>query len=327
MSSGNLTMYIESHKIESEGYVYLLFNNRIPDYVKIGYTNRTPKERASELRGTGIPGVWVVSHYWNIPNPLYWEKRIHEALRDFRIEREFFHLSIDDAKSFIHQFLVSNRIVGEDGLTEKQREIQNERLRSLAKKIEAEKLKKELESVKRLWDGHRELQWKASKREAHDILMDEGFEFNKPPPVAPIEPAEEVFSFSALNLSGMIKIIFMAFVAWIILKALNIDSGYFILAVILFVFIVATPFVIPFLKVVDPVKLERYNLAKKKYEEEFSAFNKEQALYKQKFDELLRQIYPIRHGHFLKSKGECLPEDDNVLQTGDVLIEWISESE
>jgi hypothetical protein len=40
------------------GYIYVLTNPNMPGLVKIGYTQRLPRERANELsRATGVPSI------------------------------------------------------------------------------------------------------------------------------------------------------------------------------------------------------------------------------------------------------------------------------
>ena len=46
------------------GFVYVLSNPRIPGLLKIGYTERSVKDRAAEVSsGTGIPEPFVVGHF------------------------------------------------------------------------------------------------------------------------------------------------------------------------------------------------------------------------------------------------------------------------
>jgi hypothetical protein len=40
------------------GYIYVLTNPNMPGLVKIGYTQRLPRERANDLsRATGVPSI------------------------------------------------------------------------------------------------------------------------------------------------------------------------------------------------------------------------------------------------------------------------------
>ena len=83
------------------GYVYILTNAGMPNLIKIGYTNRTPEQRASELydKITGVPMPFEVAHKLACENPQKLESEIHEALKAFRPnkDREFFKYPPDDA--------------------------------------------------------------------------------------------------------------------------------------------------------------------------------------------------------------------------------------
>lgn len=49
---------------ESAGYIYILTNKAMPDYLKIGYTQRNPKDRAWEMYegSTGVPHPFDVAY-------------------------------------------------------------------------------------------------------------------------------------------------------------------------------------------------------------------------------------------------------------------------
>ena len=83
------------------GYVYILTNVGMPDLIKIGYTTRTPEQRAGELynRITGVPMPFEVAHKLACENPQKLESEIHKALEAFRLnkDREFFKYPPDDA--------------------------------------------------------------------------------------------------------------------------------------------------------------------------------------------------------------------------------------
>ncbi|EQB32566.1 hypothetical protein M529_09040 [Sphingobium ummariense RL-3] len=78
------------------GYVYVLRNaSHGRDVYKIGYTTKTPDERALQLGSTsGQPDIFNVVQYWVVRSPRMVEHRIHELLKDYRVNksREFFQL-------------------------------------------------------------------------------------------------------------------------------------------------------------------------------------------------------------------------------------------
>ena len=46
----------------ANGFVHVLENNSMPNFYKIGWTERTPEERAKELSGTGLPMPYRVAY-------------------------------------------------------------------------------------------------------------------------------------------------------------------------------------------------------------------------------------------------------------------------
>ncbi|MFM0517314.1 MULTISPECIES: GIY-YIG nuclease family protein [Caballeronia] len=71
-----------------EGFVYVISNKSMPDYVKIGYTTRDPERRASELSGTALPFPSVVEFYVRVPNAVLVERQTHQRLHAVRVSRD-----------------------------------------------------------------------------------------------------------------------------------------------------------------------------------------------------------------------------------------------
>jgi hypothetical protein len=116
------------------GYLYILTNPHMPRLVKIGYTDRTPGERASELSGaTGVPGSFVVERSWQLAEAQSWERRVHRALAQHRVSGEHFELAANEAVRRTTELLRAAGLVGDDGLTERER----------AKMVGAEKARRE----------------------------------------------------------------------------------------------------------------------------------------------------------------------------------------
>lgn len=80
----------------------------MPNVVKIGMTTNSPYERAEQLSTTGVPRKFVVEEYWKCSSDELRniEKDIHKKLRDKRYSknREFFSMSVADAKHFISDY-------------------------------------------------------------------------------------------------------------------------------------------------------------------------------------------------------------------------------
>lgn len=80
----------------------------MPGLVKIGLTFNSPYLRAEQLASTGVPDKFVVEEYWECSGDELRkiEKEIHKELGDKRYSnsREFFEVSVDDARKFISSY-------------------------------------------------------------------------------------------------------------------------------------------------------------------------------------------------------------------------------
>lgn len=85
------------------GYVYVLFNEAVPDYVKIGMTTRDVNERAKELSNTGVPGEWKVHFSIFVPDCEKVERISHKDLAKVRYSsnREFFNIPLSEAELIV----------------------------------------------------------------------------------------------------------------------------------------------------------------------------------------------------------------------------------
>jgi hypothetical protein len=80
------------------GFVYVVYNESMPELYKIGYTNRSPLERCRELSDkTSVPTQFKIYCYGEIENPSDFERKMHEAAERFRVNssREFFKIPED----------------------------------------------------------------------------------------------------------------------------------------------------------------------------------------------------------------------------------------
>jgi hypothetical protein len=102
-------------------YVYVLTNIYVPDLVKFGFSTRDPSDRAAELSApTGVPGRWVVHHYWEVEDGYAVEQAIFKRLVQHRLERqEFFRMEPGDAVQTISREL---RVVGTNPIEKARRE-------------------------------------------------------------------------------------------------------------------------------------------------------------------------------------------------------------
>lgn len=104
-----------------KGIVYILTNDAMPGIIKIGYTERTIKERLRDLDNTSVP-LPFRCHY-AIESERYKdiERFMHDSFSDFRIRdsREFFKMSPERAVAAL-------RISGEKEIKENNEMIDNE---------------------------------------------------------------------------------------------------------------------------------------------------------------------------------------------------------
>lgn len=76
-----------------------MINPAMRGLVKIGLTERTPKDRAKDLRGTGVPDDFIVIHDELVTNCKLVEKQLHARFDNYRYQpnREFFEIPIREA--------------------------------------------------------------------------------------------------------------------------------------------------------------------------------------------------------------------------------------
>lgn len=90
------------------GFVYVLENLSMPDLVKIGYTLRSPHQRALELSApSGVPTEFYVSYYAELENPAAAEAFIHNQLKAERVNasREFFLVGVEEVMRIVRLHL------------------------------------------------------------------------------------------------------------------------------------------------------------------------------------------------------------------------------
>ena len=93
----------------TKGSIYVLETEAMPNFYKVGWTERSPEERAKELSGTGLPTPYrvIYSQSTNLTGEV--EKEIHKKLDEFRhrSNREFFKGDLELIKKTIKETLTS----------------------------------------------------------------------------------------------------------------------------------------------------------------------------------------------------------------------------
>jgi len=88
----------------TEGYLYCMSNPALPGILKVGFTTRTPEDRAREFNGTNLPQPYKVEFAKLIANPEEKEKAMHRVLTRYgeRVNenREFFRIDLNQAREF-----------------------------------------------------------------------------------------------------------------------------------------------------------------------------------------------------------------------------------
>ena len=95
--------------LDSEGIVYLLINEAMPGFVKIGKTTRRdPQVRIHELYNTSVPVPFECVLAVKVENPTELERALHKAFESSRINpnREFFQIEPDQPAAIL-ELLIS----------------------------------------------------------------------------------------------------------------------------------------------------------------------------------------------------------------------------
>lgn len=72
--------------------IYIFTNEAMPDYIKIGTTQRSVQERMRDLYTSGLPVPFECYYAAEVPKAQNVERRLHRAFDKFRVNqnREFF---------------------------------------------------------------------------------------------------------------------------------------------------------------------------------------------------------------------------------------------
>ena len=91
----------------TNGYIYVLSNSLMEGLFKVGWTERSPEERAAELSDTGLPEPFKVAYSIKTDLSIETEKLIHKKLDKFRYrsDREFFKTDLETIKKTISEVL------------------------------------------------------------------------------------------------------------------------------------------------------------------------------------------------------------------------------
>jgi tRNA G10 N-methylase Trm11 len=101
--------------------VYILKNESMPEYIKIGFTHRDVKERLRELDRTGTPLPFEVYYAATVENAEKEEKWLHSIFADRRARdsREFFKMNPEYATLALKRVEIKEEKI-DSGLTKEQ---------------------------------------------------------------------------------------------------------------------------------------------------------------------------------------------------------------
>lgn len=88
----------------SEGFVYILKNEAMPGYIKLGFTQQNDVEsRMRQLHTTGVPLPFECTYFARVPDCRRVERALHFVFDDDRAaaSREFFLIDPDRAKAIV----------------------------------------------------------------------------------------------------------------------------------------------------------------------------------------------------------------------------------
>ena len=89
-----------------DSWVYIISNPSSPGYYKIGYTKKSPEERAKQIsNATGVIVPMVVEWAFHCYNGFALEQEVHNKLDAYRVsnQREFFQISLDEARQTVEE--------------------------------------------------------------------------------------------------------------------------------------------------------------------------------------------------------------------------------
>jgi hypothetical protein len=93
----------------NEGYIYILESKGQPGILKVGYTDRTPQARVSEINnGTGVIVPWYIANAFACKSPEYIETLVHQALGTYHVNKEGFNVTVSEAERIIAKVIDEN---------------------------------------------------------------------------------------------------------------------------------------------------------------------------------------------------------------------------
>lgn len=99
---------VDTNPVTQSGWLYIFYSPAMPEFYKIGMTNRTVEARLAEANihfTYGVPIPYTCLYARKVENALACEKNIHKILDKFRVNRkfEFFRVTFERIKSLFDE--------------------------------------------------------------------------------------------------------------------------------------------------------------------------------------------------------------------------------
>jgi len=101
LQAANVLVTLKIRITSMSGWVYVISNKAMPELVKIGYTMKTPDQRAKELSSTGSPFPYNVEYAVLVRNPRLLERTLHSHFSNNCSGKEWFKMKTVEIAAFI----------------------------------------------------------------------------------------------------------------------------------------------------------------------------------------------------------------------------------
>lgn len=94
---------LNEHIDSRRGKIYIAYNDTYPSLIKIGRTTKLISEREKSLNSAGVIGKLKMIGWCETPDSIITETYIHQRLKEFSHEKEFFTISPESAALVINE--------------------------------------------------------------------------------------------------------------------------------------------------------------------------------------------------------------------------------
>lgn len=98
-----LAEILSKHIQKRKGKIYIAYNDKHPTVIKIGRTSKPIEEREKSLNSAGVIGEIKIIGWCETPDTVISETFIHQRLKKFNTEKEFFSITAKEASVVINE--------------------------------------------------------------------------------------------------------------------------------------------------------------------------------------------------------------------------------